>query len=146
MVRSIPWLAGLVRFEAVASLVYLFALGCGANDRVAPQESGLTTTQAAAAAPASNSDSPPHIADSGPIILPASWTACASDADCVIVALGCCSKAAALRSRAQDVIRAIGASSRRECPVKAACGAGPSGNDDGEPAVCAAGACQLPTP
>lgn len=86
----------------------------------------------------------PRVATDGPITLPPSWVACSTDAECVIVAIGCCSKVASKRVLADATRAAIQASGRRECPVKAACGAGPSGNDDGEPAVCRSGACALP--
>ena len=129
-----------------AAILCALLLGCHREGRsLAPPVPAPTSSPAIAPAPSPTpQDSLPTIATSGPIALPAAWTACTRDADCVIAAIGCCSEVAVDRARAEDALRAIAASSRPRCAVKAACGAGIDGTNNGQPALCASGRCALP--
>lgn len=80
----------------------------------------------------------------GAFTLPVEYTRCVADADCTFVALGCCDTTAVLRTRAAEVQRALEASGRPFCSVKAACGPGPNGTWEATPGTCSTGTCVLP--
>lgn len=81
---------------------------------------------------------------SSPAAMAASPTSCASDADCVIAAWGCCSTLPTNRAHFDATLKKLQDPSRRYCPVKAACGRGVDGTDNGEPGLCSNGNCVLP--
>jgi hypothetical protein len=136
----------LLPWFVIASALLLACSGSA----TAPSIAEPSTTAAPRPKPTANENSGDAaavsipIASSGPIELPADFKSCSSNEDCVIVAVGCCSEVAANRAHSAAVRRAIQSSERRECPVKAACGRGPDGTDDGQPAECAKGRCALP--
>lgn len=70
--------------------------------------------------------------------------ACTSDAQCMIISLGCCSETPVHRAHEDEAREALAASGREHCPVKAACGPSAKGSWDGEPARCRDGVCAWP--
>ncbi len=85
-----------------------------------------------------------RIAPTGSIVVPASWTACTSDTECVIVSLGCCEDLPVNRPHEASARRALDESGRERCSVKSACAPTQSGTWDAEPGACKAGMCRMP--
>ncbi len=102
--------------------------------------SPAASSPAPGAPPATSSASgaPPAVAHSDAITLPAAWTTCAADADCVIAQVGCC-EVAALRAHAGDARAALHLDSSPICPVKSGCVA-----EDDKLAACRQQRCRLP--
>ncbi len=67
--------------------------------------------------------------------------ACATDAECTFVSLGCCSTTPVNRIHAKDAQAALEVSGQPYCAVKAACGPGPNGTWAGTPGKCVEGRC-----
>jgi hypothetical protein len=84
------------------------------------------------------------IPSAGPITLPADHTACLSDAECVLVSLGCAHETPVNRAHEADTRKALVASGRPAGPVRDACGPGRSGSWDGTPSACVAKRCDFP--
>ncbi len=105
--------------------------------RIGPDDAG-SSTPSPPPAPA------PRLPADGPIVLSSEWTRCKLDADCVILTLGCCNETAVARPHAAEVRKALDASGRSYCPPKTACGPGPDGTWNDQPATCGDGTCQLP--
>ena len=91
------------------------------------------------------SASDPVIPKQGPFTLPATWTACSADAECTIVALGCCHETPVNRSSVDKTRRALEQSGREYCAAKSACGPSKNGTWDGEPGACRGGMCAMPS-
>ena len=95
------------------------------------------------AAPTADEASP-VIPSTGAFTLPSTWTACASNDDCTIVTLGCCSETPVNCTHATAARKALQTSGRNYCAVKTACGPGRGGTWDSERGVCKIGTCQMP--
>jgi len=80
----------------------------------------------------------------GPFALPADYGACATDADCVVVSMGCADETPVNRTHEIETRRAIKAANRPWRPPKDACGPGPQGVWNGQPGECKAGRCAIP--
>jgi hypothetical protein len=113
----------------VRYLLLIALLACGSSS---PSATGPSRPEETARVP-----------PEGPFDLPASYTACHADADCTVVARGCCDETPVNRAHA-DSFRSMLIAARGMCPVKAACGPSAAGTWDGQPGKCEDAACTLP--
>lgn len=79
--------------------------------------------------------------DPNPPVLPAEWTACASDAECTFATLGCADVTPVNRAYLEKAHERLRESGRPYAAPKSACGPAPSGTWAGQPGVCGAGHC-----
>ncbi|MFO0671507.1 MAG: hypothetical protein U0235_18070 [Polyangiaceae bacterium] len=122
-----------------------FACLLGACERPPPQREpaspiGTGSAPAAALSPASSLAT----ASSASPGAPAEWAACASDAECTYVSLGCCDTTPVNRRFAAQAQARLDASGRPHCAVKQACGPGPAATWAGAAGKCRAGTCAPP--
>lgn len=80
----------------------------------------------------------------GDFTVPFSFTQCTADAECVVVANGCCDETPVNRLHASLLTRGFVQSGRRHCTVKTACGPGLDGTWNGQPARCVRHTCAMP--
>jgi hypothetical protein len=99
----------------------------------------LVLLAAAGCAKHARDDGRPHAVE-----WPVGYDVCSTDADCVMISLGCCDETAVARAKERESRDALDRSGRPWCAVKGACGPSSDGTWNGSPARCLGGHCAPP--